>query len=640
MSHNSDMIRMLRLVEGQQFAGLPEQQPGDQVRGTEQAKKNGQQHPFHNRLVGEEISLEDKLSKKYQDMKDLHSKDEKEKDELEKKLAEGSLNEFDPGNGEGDSGNYFRELASAWYTGAYNSGSLQKGIKTNKDIERLLQRGIVAPDGVTRKYNIDYNSDFDGVIIFSDDYYEHGDDDETDSRTGKPFGPYDYMEFSDDELSESLGQGVAEGWFDNKASPNTGTSTDPLQILGFETPKGFYRRPSSDEIKQAYRKLASQNHPDRGGDPATFQKIAAAYKALVSSGAVIRETKGVAEASDTMQRYGQKILKRAKAARDAELELKKEEPPASSDYSSMSTRDYRTMIQPPAALLAAQLRKPKKKDVAENNRPFRGVGGAFNRGDDERHDLDPTDWYIVKDGEMFSASIYPRQVQQAIAQGFSLTRAEAKAKSQANSQTGSSEELEESQQESPMERPMLHRIMMRHMDLIEKYGIDLVLDSVRDVADSMNIGPDDEIGTSDVSAAMVNVMNQLKSMDQQIDEYGSLPGTSAEPVAGTVAPSSGSSTPNSTPANAEPASGGSPNNTTLSSPAAAGVSAGGSASATPSALAGGSAAKPGAPAAPQPNVPDVPITPDEKSALDRIRANAGLKTQFDNLLKQVQPKVQ
>jgi hypothetical protein len=69
----------------------------------------------------------------------------------------------------------------------------------------------------------------------------------------------------------------------------------------------------------------------------------------------------------------------------------------------------------------------KTQGVAEGNRPFRGVGGAFNRGDDERHDLDPTDWYIVKDGEMFSASIYPRQVQQAISQGFSRTRAEAKA---------------------------------------------------------------------------------------------------------------------------------------------------------------------------------------------------------------------
>ena len=62
----------------------------------------------------------------------------------------------------------------------------------------------------------------------------------------------------------------------------------------------------------------------------------------------------VAEASNTMQRYGQKILKRAKAARDAEPEPKKEEPQAPSDISSISTRD-----------LIQQLRKPKKQGVAE-----------------------------------------------------------------------------------------------------------------------------------------------------------------------------------------------------------------------------------------------------------------------------------
>lgn len=120
------------------------------------------------------------------------------------KKPKSQVNELAPSPGGPDSGDYFRTLASAWYNGAYDSGSLQKGIKTNQDIERLLQRGIVAPDGVARKYNIDYNSDFDGVVIFSDDYYEHGDHDDTDSRTGKPFGPYDYMEFSDDELSEGI----------------------------------------------------------------------------------------------------------------------------------------------------------------------------------------------------------------------------------------------------------------------------------------------------------------------------------------------------------------------------------------------------------------------------------------------------
>ena len=83
----------------------------------------------------------------------------------------------------------------------------------------------------------------------------------------------------------------------------------------------------------------------------------------------------------------------------------------------------------------------RTQGVEEGNHPFRGVGGAFDRGDDERHDLDPTDWYIVKDGEMFSASIYPRQVQQAIAQGFSRTRAEAK--SRANSQGVAEGSLEE-----------------------------------------------------------------------------------------------------------------------------------------------------------------------------------------------------
>ena len=60
--------------------------------------------------------------------------------------------------------------------------------------------------------------------------------------------------------------------------------------------------------------------------------------------------------------------------------------------------------------------------------PFRGVGGAFNRGDDERHDLDPTEWYIVKDGKMFKTTVYPNQVQKAISQGFSPSREEAKSK--------------------------------------------------------------------------------------------------------------------------------------------------------------------------------------------------------------------
>jgi hypothetical protein len=71
----------------------------------------------------------------------------------------------------------------------------------------MLQQGIVCPDGVTRKFGIDYNAEFDGVVISSDDYYEHSDHGKQpgtmiDTRTGKPWGPYDYMEFSDADLSE------------------------------------------------------------------------------------------------------------------------------------------------------------------------------------------------------------------------------------------------------------------------------------------------------------------------------------------------------------------------------------------------------------------------------------------------------
>ena len=43
---------------------------------------------------------------------------------------------------------------------------------------------------------------------------------------------------------------------------------------------GDDRNASPDEIKKAYRKLAAQHHPDKGGDTAMFQKIQEAYETL------------------------------------------------------------------------------------------------------------------------------------------------------------------------------------------------------------------------------------------------------------------------------------------------------------------------------------------------------------------------
>jgi len=43
---------------------------------------------------------------------------------------------------------------------------------------------------------------------------------------------------------------------------------------------GVAENATQDEIKKSYRKLASQHHPDRGGDTATFQTIQAAYDVI------------------------------------------------------------------------------------------------------------------------------------------------------------------------------------------------------------------------------------------------------------------------------------------------------------------------------------------------------------------------
>ena len=43
---------------------------------------------------------------------------------------------------------------------------------------------------------------------------------------------------------------------------------------------GVTKNATPDEIKKAYRKLASQHHPDKGGDTAKFQQIQEAYAVL------------------------------------------------------------------------------------------------------------------------------------------------------------------------------------------------------------------------------------------------------------------------------------------------------------------------------------------------------------------------
>ncbi len=50
--------------------------------------------------------------------------------------------------------------------------------------------------------------------------------------------------------------------------------SDHYQTLGVD------KTATPEEIKRAYRKLASQHHPDKGGDTAEFQKVEEAYRTL------------------------------------------------------------------------------------------------------------------------------------------------------------------------------------------------------------------------------------------------------------------------------------------------------------------------------------------------------------------------
>ena len=156
-----------------------------------------------------------KLNKSINENSDL--KQVSELAEWADKLTEFANN--DGGNGGDD---YLRTLASAWYNQDLSAiahevkkdknpkkkGMMDRVIDAQVAVEKMLARGVVCGDGKVRKFSIDYNSGFDGVVMTYEDYAEYsdyGDDGEDiDSRTGKPWpnSKYDQIEFTDDQLYE------------------------------------------------------------------------------------------------------------------------------------------------------------------------------------------------------------------------------------------------------------------------------------------------------------------------------------------------------------------------------------------------------------------------------------------------------
>lgn len=48
-------------------------------------------------------------------------------------------------------------------------------------------------------------------------------------------------------------------------------------MTAFET-LGLYENATIDQVKQTWRQLAMRHHPDRGGDPAEFDRLRKAYE--------------------------------------------------------------------------------------------------------------------------------------------------------------------------------------------------------------------------------------------------------------------------------------------------------------------------------------------------------------------------
>jgi hypothetical protein len=75
--------------------------------------------------------------------------------------------------------------------------------------------------------------------------------------------------------------------------------------------------------------------------------------------------------------------------------------------------------------------------------------------------------------------------------------------------------MEQPEDSNPVARAVLHRIMMQHPGVLATHGPERVMAAVDELADRVNIGPDDEIGTSDVSGWTRDVIRMLAELPDE-----------------------------------------------------------------------------------------------------------------------------
>ena len=449
----------------------------------------------------------------------------RKKREAAAKAQGGALKEFAPGQG-GGAGDYFQALASAWYNGTFNTGSLGKGIKSQQDVERLLQRGVLCPDGVTRKFGIDYNSDFDGVVISSDDYYEHADyndqGQEVDSRTGQKWGPYDYMEFGDSELDEGVVDALKSSWekvknFDSPArsASNTQRYQDLRKQQELKRKQIKNQVPvnelSTEKLAQ-YKKAAGADATaaDRRGD---FEHGNKRFKGIV------RAT--IKQGDNDAKKHAEQGVAEG-AIKDLRTEL-------ADKYRELAPKIERNRD----SYLAGELYDALEEIAAQHGAiaEFRRMmNGARNRAHMD-YDTNPGGfqnwfWYLPFEDELDEGLMKePANRKEYLDQRDKLFRMMAVDSNPANKQIikQALQDLEarygkikdpvkeeSTTSSNAVERAILNRIMVAHTDLLMKFGPDKVMQAAEEVA--YNVGDVDEIGTSDVSA-YVNQVRQILGVE-------------------------------------------------------------------------------------------------------------------------------
>jgi curved DNA-binding protein CbpA len=92
--------------------------------------------------------------------------------------------------------------------------------------------------------------------------------------------------------------------------------TDPYETLGVP------RDASQDDIKQAFRRLATAAHPDKGGDPVRMAEINRAYEALGDAEKRAEfDATGATDGADSLEREARdRLVSLFRAALDTEMD--------------------------------------------------------------------------------------------------------------------------------------------------------------------------------------------------------------------------------------------------------------------------------------------------------------------------------